>query len=413
MIGVIGIDHSRASVSERASFALSVAEGAMLISDWQACGLLLGGVVLSTCNRVEIYYEVSEDVAPEEAEIALVEAFLKNLELSLRLADRLLRLRGEEAVRHLFRLGAGLESVVLGETQILGQLKEAYRIASTSEMCTPVLSRLFHRAFEVAKLIRSKYFAEAMPRSAGSAAVDKLEACDAALLQQPTLIVGAGLMAETIYNSLVAKGAKSIRVYNRTRERAERFALTHPQANYYCEGELHSALEGIASLYVATSAPSPIILLEHIQGSSCRHIVDLAVPRNVSTKIDSLPEVSLWDIDALSGGIGLTLEAMNAIDEIIEEHIKLFERWLKGAQLRETIAGLQRATSMLVERELESLPSSLSPAERELIAHWDEHLRIRFSTAFISALRAVSEDGKFTRPIDAVERICKQIISSL
>lgn len=413
MIGVIGIDHNRASISERASFALTVGEGAMLIGDWQACGLLAGAVVLSTCNRVEIYYEVVDDISAEEAEQRLAMALLQNLELSPRLSERLLMLKGEEAVRHLFRLGAGLESVVLGETQILGQLKEAYRIASTTEMCTPVLSRLFHRAFEVAKLIRSKHFAEAMPRSAGSAAVEAVLSAQAELLTRPTLIVGAGLMAETIYNSLVALGATEIRVYNRTRERAERFAKAHPRASCYCEGELPRALEGIESLYVATSAPRPIILEEHLQNSPCRHVVDLAVPRNVAEAVDNLPSMKLWDIDALSGGgIGLSPEAMASIDAVIEEHITLFERWLGGAQLRETISALQRATSSLVERELSALPSSLSEQERALIARWDEHLRITISTAFISALRVVSEDGKLTRPVDAVDRLCKQIMST-
>lgn len=386
----------------------------MLVEDWQACGLLKGAVVLSTCNRVEIYYE-ADGVCHSAVERRLVASLLSNLELSPRLASKLKALRGEEAMRHLFRLASGLESMVVGETQILGQLKEAYRQASACALCTPLLSRLFHRAFEVGKRIRTEYMVSASPLSAGSAAVDKLIKDAPHTLEGEILIVGAGLMAETIYHRLVELGAKHINVYNRTRERAERFAQSHPKARIYCERELSEVLILSQSIFVATSAPSPIVLRAHLDAreflNSERYIFDLAVPRNVEEAVGALPGVRLYSIDEL-GEMGLILssETEAATSAIIEEHLSLFVRWTEGAHLRETIGALQRTTTWLTERELSALPHELSDVERQLIAHYDEHLRVTITTALVSALRKVSDEGQRSRYVEVIDDLCRYIL---
>ncbi len=414
MIGLIGIDHQSASVSERSAFSLSASEASMLIEDWQACGLLRGAVVLSTCNRMEIYYE-AEGVCHSAVERRLTSSLLSNLELSPRLASKLKGQRGEEAMRHLFRLASGLESMVVGETQILGQLKEAYRQDSASGLCTPLLSRLFHRAFEVGKRIRSEYLVSASPLSAGSAAVDKLLRDAPHCLEGETLIIGAGLMAETIYHRLVELGARGINVYNRTRERAERFAQAHPKARVYCERELGEVLLRSQTIFVATSAPSPIVLRGHLEAEGGhqgeRYIFDLAVPRNVEEAVGRLPGVHLYSIDAL-GEMGLVLssEIEEAAHAIIDEHLDLFVRWTEGAHLRETISTLQRTTSWLTERELSSLPHDLSEAERQLISRYDEHLRITITTALVSALRKVSDEGQRSRYVEVIDDLCQHIL---
>lgn len=414
MIGLIGIDHHSASVGERSVFSLSASEASMLIEDWQACGLLQGAVVLSTCNRVEIYYE-ADGVCHSAVERRLIASLLSNLELSPRLASKLRGLRGEEAMRHLFRLASGLESMVVGETQILGQLKEAYRQASACALCTPLLSRLFHRAFEVGKRIRTDYMVSASPLSAGSAAVDKLLRDAPNTLDGEILIIGAGLMAETIYHRLVELGAKHINVYNRTRERAERFAQAHPKARVYCERELSEVISISESVFVATSAPSPIVLREHFlsedQQGRERYIFDLAVPRNVEETVGLLPSVRLYSIDEL-GDMGLVLssEVEEAASSIIEEYLSLFVRWTEGAHLRETIGTLQRTTAWLTERELAALPHDLSDAQRQLISHYDEHLRITITTALVSALRKVSDEGQRSRYVEVIDDLCQHIL---
>lgn len=409
MIGLIGIDHRQASVDERADFALSPAESSMLVGDWQACGLLSGAIVLSTCNRVEIYYE-AEGTCHASVERRLIASLLNNLELSPRLAARVHSLRGNDCIRHLFRLASGLESMVVGETQILGQLKEAYRIASTYSLCTPVLSRLFHRAFEVAKRIRSEYVISASPLSAGSASVDRLLVDAPEALDAPILIVGAGLMAETIYERLRSLGARHIGVYNRTRERAERFAEHHPESKVYCEGSLPACIAEASAIFVATSAPSPIVLPEHLSVGASKHIFDLAVPRNVAEAVGLLPGIRLYSIDEL-GQMGLSLsdEMHSAINSLIDEHLELFVRWTEGAQLREVIATLQQTMTDLLEHELKRLPNTLITSERTLIEHYDEHLRTTITTALIASLREASDEGRRSRYLEVIDSLCQHI----
>lgn len=412
MIGLISVDHRWAGVDERSAFALSDGEASMLVEDWIACGLLSGAVILSTCNRVEIYYSV-ESACATSTERRLIDSFLRNLELSPRYGHYLECKRDEAVYRHLFRLAAGLESIVVGETQILGQLKEAYRMASLAGHCTGSMSRLFHRAFEVAKRVRSEYLVSNTPLSAGSAAVDQL----LSIMPKPRriLIVGAGIMADTIYEHLQYRGQFDIVVYNRTRERAERFALQHKGARIACEGELHQELNKSDAIIVATSAPSPIIYAKDLEDNgSVRVFIDLAVPRNISPDITQLGGVTLLSIDELTElGANLDLSVLTEIDSLIEEYVLLHKQWVEGAQLREVIATVQQASTLVLDRELSLLPSTLTDTERNLIKQWDEHLRITYTTAIISALREVSSEGQKRKYPEVVQTIFKQIIDKL
>lgn len=378
----------------------------MLMEDWIACGLLSGGLILSTCNRVEIYYDAPSE-APEATERRLIKSFLSNLELSQRYAQYLSTLRDEAVYRHLFRLSAGLESLVVGETQILGQIKASYRMASIAGHCTGSLSRLFHRAFEVAKRIRHSYFLSSTPRSAGSAAVDYL------LEYLPTprklLIVGAGQIADTAYEHLLRRGQEpqSIIIYNRTRERAERFAEAHPGARVACEGELNGLLSSADAIIVATSAPSPIVQPHHLPDTQGKRIViDLAVPRNVAVEVGNLPYVQLLSIDELGGlDTQLSAEDLAGIHQLIEEYVHAHRQWVAAAPIREVISEVQEASERLLAYEIEHLPTSLSPEERQLIVRWNEHFRTTYTTAIVAALRELSEEGAVRKYSEAIRQI--------
>lgn len=413
MIGLISINHRLAGVDERSAFALSEGEASMLVEDWIACGLLTGAVVLSTCNRVEIYYS-AEDSCASASERRLIDSFLRNLELSPRYAHYLECKRDEEVYRHLFRLAAGLESIVVGETQILGQLKEAYRMASLSGHCPGSMARLFHRAFEVAKRVRSEYLVSATPHSAGSAAVEQL----LQVLPQPRqiLIVGAGLIADTICEHLRHHGQKNIVVYNRTRERAERFAAQHPEVRIACEGELATELHAADAVLVATSAPSPIIKATDFASERLHPaiLIDLAVPRNIAPEVGDIEGITLISIDDLTElGATLDLVQLEQIDNIIEEYILLHKQWVEGAQLRDAIATIQQTSSRLLDKELAQLPSQLSLQERELIKQWDEHLRTTYTTAIVASLREISDEGKKRKYPEVMKAVFDHIQTKL
>ncbi len=410
MIGLIGVNHQTAGVDERSKFSLTGAEANMLVEDWISCGFFSGAVILSTCNRVEIYYN-AETESPEFTERRIIDSFLQNLELSSRYGQYLMTKRDEDVYRHLFRLTSGLESLVVGETQILGQVKEAYRMASLSGHCPGTLSRLFHKSFEVAKRLRNDYLISTVPLSAGSAAVD----CLLGQKATPTevLILGAGIMADTIYDHLLYRGLRNIVVYNRTRERAERFAQTHPQASIIYESDLKPALQRADAIIVATSAPSPIIypedLSNNVQGQV---IIDLAVPRNVHPDVAQLEGVSLITIDQLEElGVQMNAETVGEVDELIEEYVLSHKQWVNGAEMREVIGTIHRATQLLLEREISLLPNGFTEEEQRLISRYDEHLKTTYTTAITTALREISEDGKKRQYSLVMQQLFSNIIN--
>ena len=286
--------------------------------------------------------------------------------------------------------------MVLGETQILGQLKEAYRRATTHEQSTAVISRLCHRAFETAKKVRSEYLLSATPISAGTAAVDYLRQRIANFSEQPVLILGAGQMAEVIAHRLQELQHPMVSIYNRTRERAIAFAEKHQIPSVYSDDHLPQALTTSPITFVATSSLTPIIteeLLVHIpQGE--RYFFDMAVPRNVDPSLDEVPHLHLYTIDDLRSQQYLSGEELHQHEEIrsyIQSMVQDFLQWCDAAEVRQTIGLIQQVSHQLLDKELSALPHDLSEEERKLISHWDEHLRTTYTTAIVSALRELSE----------------------
>lgn len=418
MIGIIGISHHTASLAQREIFALDISAAETLVEEWRDQEQILGAIVLSTCNRTEIYYETSS--ACPASGTRLIDALIDMYEASPRLRHAFVQYTGAEAMQHLFRLASGLESMVLGETQILGQLKDAFRHAIERGHSTSTLSRLFHKAFETAKRIRSRYLISATPISAGASSVDLVAERTGGLASLSTLIVGAGQMAETIYERLTALGAEDIHIYNRTRSRAERFAQGR-NLTVWAEDELGKAIAECSVLFVATSAASAVIsrvmLEQWVAADRELHVFDLGVPRNVTEDVALRPGCSLYTIDDLANSQRdeNRLPSLNhsSIEGEIEEMVTEFVRWCEASQVREVIHVVQEACDALLKQELGKLPSTLSEDEVSLITQYDTHLRVTMSTAIVSALREMTEDGRKTKQSQAIHQLFSTILDKL
>lgn len=418
MIGIIGISHHTASLAQREIFALDISAAETLVEEWREQEQILGAVVLSTCNRTEIYYETNSSCPASGAR--LIDALIDMYEASPRLKSAFVQYTGSEAMRHLFRLASGLESMVLGETQILGQLKDAFRHAIERGHSTSTLSRLFHKAFETAKRIRSRYLISATPISAGASAVDLVAQRSGGLESLNTLIVGAGQMAETIYERLTALGAQHIHIYNRTRARAERFANGR-SLTIWAEDDLGQAIARCQVLFVATSASSAVIsrvLLEQwAEAGQTLHIFDLGVPRNVTEDVVLRPGCLLYTIDDLLKNPLQTHQLAEldhgSIAGEIEEMVREFVHWCEASQIREVIHVVQQACDGLLKQELSKLPTSLRREEVDLITQYDTHLRVTISTAIVSALREMTEDGRKTKQAQAIHQLFSTILDKL
>lgn len=412
MIGIIGINHNTASVEIRERYALSETEAIALVDTWKQDNDIEGAIVLSTCNRIEIYYETSQEHFRPYILIRKLSKFknVDNVDESIFLCKQ-----GNEAFGHLFRLASGLESMVRGETQILGQLKNAFRVATESRQTTSILSRLFHKAFETAKLIRTRHFVSSIPISSGATAVQFLSQKVEERTNLITLIVGAGQIAETICDELQRKGCRDIRIYNRTRERAERFAQTHGNIHCYFEEQLEQALSCADVVFVATSSLTPIVtpdILSQHPDNKC-YFFDMAVPRNIAEDVALLPWAEVYTIDDLrhfSPQDSFDDIDWESIEALVQEMISQIEEWINASALREVIHTIQEASNVLLEKELSKLPNQMDEYDKKRIAHYEQHLRITFSTALVAASRKVTQEGRNLKYAEVIGKLFKEII---
>jgi glutamyl-tRNA reductase len=290
-------------------------------------------LVLSTCNRVELYATHELADSPEGHE-ALRRFLAEHFELGEDHLEALVfyRLSNDEAARHLFRVVSGLDSMVLGETEIFGQVKAAYQRALAGETTGRTLNKLFQQAFTVGKRVRNDTSIQRGSTSVGSVAVDLAEKVFD-LKQCRVMLVGAGEMSRTCAQSLLSRGAKSIIVSNRSYERAEELA-TEMGGRAMRFDEWEDALHEADVIISSTSAPHFVIkqdLIERVMRQRRWEpmlVIDIAVPRDVDPAVDKIEGVYLYDIDALQAiaddGRRERQRALSLCEQIIEEHLAKF-----------------------------------------------------------------------------------------
>lgn len=290
-------------------------------------------VVLSTCNRVELYATHRlED--PRQAHDALVAYLVQRFELAPAQAEALVtyKLRSQEAARHLFRVVSGLDSMVLGETEIFGQVKQAYKVALETGSTGRALNKLFQQAFTVGKRVRNDTTIQRGSTSVGSVAVDLAEKVHD-LKQCRVMLVGAGEMSRTCAQSLLSRGARSIIVSNRSYDRAVELA-EEMKGTAMKFDEWEHALHEVDVIISSTSAPHFVIKPELIDQAMRKRrwepllIIDIAVPRDVDPAVNEIEGVYLYDIDALQAiaddGRRERERQLGVCERIIEEHLEKF-----------------------------------------------------------------------------------------
>jgi glutamyl-tRNA reductase len=327
----VGISHHTAKVETRERYAGQRSEDAFRMESGCAEALLL-----ATCNRVELYGSAAAPIATEQIArwLARGEAETSGD------AGAFYRHEGEECVRHLFRVAAGLDSMVIGETDILGQVKKAYGNARDSRNVGPRLHRLFQRAFRVAKQVRSRTDITRGAVSVGSVAVELAVKIFGDLRDRKVLILGAGETSERTARALSSRGVTDIRVSNRSLERANSLAgLVRGRAVSFSDWA--AQCREIDILISSTSADEPLltpeILSPLVRGRTDRplFIIDIAVPRDVAPEVNDMDGVFLYDIDSLQSiaeqSLQLRREQIAAGETIIAEHVSDFCAWYGGA----------------------------------------------------------------------------------
>jgi glutamyl-tRNA reductase len=334
-----------------------------------------GGVILSTCNRTELYLAAEGHVSRDTAVMALGAARGEPAPEGVTFYHN----DGGDAVRHLYRVAAGIESLVVGESEILGQVREAFSAATAAGSGNAVLARLFHTAMRTGRRARSETDIGAHGGSISALAVALSRRVVGDLRRKTVLVVGAGEAGRKAAGALVQNGVGRLLVTTRRSGLAEEIA--HELNGVAISmAELTSALAEADVLITATAATEPIVEANGVAAAMASRpqrpllIVDIAVPRDVDAAARDVANVHLFDIDDLESAAEANMEArlreVGAVEAIVEDEAVRFESWLAGQSVAPTIAELRQRAETVRKAELERTLARLghlSDADRERI----------------------------------------------
>lgn len=368
----IGINHETAPVELRECLAASPDNTGRVLARIRELPFIKEGIFLSTCNRVEVLF-TSERVDEARKAMVSVMSGLGSMPVD-ELTGCLYQWDDLEAVKHIFRVASSLDSLVVGEPQILGQIKDAYHRATKEKTSGIIVNRIMHRAFHVAKRVRTETAVCESAVSISYAAVELAKKIFHSLEAKKVLLIGAGEMAELAARHLMGQGVESVTVANRTFKRAvETAGRFHARAVSFdeIEGELVDADIVVCS----TASPEPVITREQVKKSLRKRrnrplfFIDIAVPRDVEPRVNNLSNVYVYDIDDLKGVIAFNMdqrrvEALKA-ERIVNEEVLKFGHWLKTLSVVPTIIALQEKARTIIEGELKKSGGTLGTLTEE------------------------------------------------
>jgi glutamyl-tRNA reductase len=365
---VTGVSHKTAPVEVRECLAFRDEALPAALADLKAREGVAEALILSTCNRVEVTVTTEDDADPR----AIVDSFLADHKAVSphTIGPHLYRHEGRDAIHHLFRVAASLDSMVVGEPQILGQLKAAYAAAKDSGAVCGWLEGLLARSFSVAKRVRSETGIGQMAVSVSYAAVELARKIFGSLANRTVMIAGAGKMSELAARHLRSSGASHVFVTNRTHERAmEMAALFQGTPVEYTR--FVAMLPEVDILIASSGAPHYILHKDEMQRviaarrNKPMFLIDIAVPRNIEPAVNEIDNVFLYDIDDLQEVVNANLrerlKAAERAESLVAEEVERTMARLKVAEVTPTIIGLQEQLEQIRAGEIEKARRKYGP----------------------------------------------------
>ena len=380
---LVGLSHKTAPVHVRERLAFSSKQMAAALSELVGSNGERGtqfseAVILSTCNRVEIYVTQPDGHAGVEKVKRFLAEFHK-IDLD-EFSPYLYKKSDLGAVEHLFAVTAGIDSMVIGETQIQGQVKQALAWAQQFQAAGPLLSALFTQALKVGKRVRTETSISERSLSISSAAVKLVQERFADLAPIRVLIIGVGKMSLLAVKNLVTLGCRDIAVVNRTPERTAAFAKQFRLKSFGFD-RLESCLQEADVVISSTAAPHVVLTMERMKKVLPRRderpllIIDIAVPRDVEPEVQTLPGVTLHNIDELRTEVESNLarrcSEVSRVRAIIEEEVVAFGAWHRAQAAKPVILGLRQKAEEIraqeLERALRRFNGGLSEREQRIL----------------------------------------------
>ena len=371
----LGASHKTAPLALREKLALPEGRATAVLAELVEQGAAGEAVAISTCNRTELYLLTSDAVEAESVALGVLsrQAGVRPTEL----LGAIYSLRGSDAVRHLFSVTAGLDSMIVGEAEVQGQVKRAYELALVEGATGPVSNRLFRDALATGKRVRTETGVSRSRVSVSTVAVELAAGMLGDLSTRRVLVIGAGENGELTARALRERGVHTVFVANRRYDRAiglaERFGGSAVRFD-----DLPAELERTDIVVSSTASPHQIVGREELElvaaarGERPLVIIDIAVPRDVDPSVRDLPGISLYDMDDLERAVARNLDGRESeaakARTMVEQDVERFEAWLAGLDVVPTISALRERGEQLVEQVLsenETRWESLTEADRE------------------------------------------------
>ena len=413
---VVGLSHKSAPVDIREKVAFApdcIHEALHLVRNLDQ---VQEGVIVSTCNRVEVYAASRQR---EQGVESLVRFMAEYHEVPLEdLRPHLYVQVGNEAVRHVFRVASSLDSMVVGEPQILGQVKDAYDLAVEGSATGLVLNRFMHKAFSAAKRVRTE---TRIAQSAGSvsfAAVELARKIFGTLQGKSVMVIGAGEMCELAATHLVENGVGDVVVTNRTLARAEALAAKF-EGRAVAFDEFDRYLPEVDIVVSSTGAPHFVLGVEAVKAAMKARkqkpvfLIDIAVPRDMDPRINDLPNVYLYDVDDLQGVVEANkkerAKEADKAETIVVEEVQSFLGWLKTLEVTPAIRALRDSFDTIrraeLDKTLKTFGEELTGKQRKSLEAMSQAIINKILHQPTLYLKSLADDPEVDFSVDAVRRL--------
>lgn len=410
---LVGISHRTATVELRERVDFQTRGAATALAALRARGLAHEAVVLSTCNRSEIY-GICDDAASVRQEAVQFLSEYHGVERR-ELEPHIYYLGNADVARHLFKVAGGLDSLVVGEPQILGQVKDAHAAATLAHTTGPLINRLFHSSFAVGKRVRTETALGAGAVSISFAAVSLAKKIFGELKGRSVLVVGAGEMGKLTAQHMKSQGVQQVTIVSRTMANAARTAEAIGGASAAPWDELPTQLGNADIVISATGAASPILTKAQIESvmrprrNRPLFVIDIAMPRDVEAAAGEIEQVFLYNIDDLQATVRENLarraSEVHRAETIVTEELDKFSSWLRARTAVPIVVALRQRFDSVRRAELDRLTLGLPPEMRERVDDITRLLVEKLLLTPTEQLKAIGDADVVSSYADALTRV--------
>ncbi len=413
MLGVLGLNHRTASLNIRDKFAIPCDDIIPLSERLLQIKEIAGVVVLATCNRTEVYYS-KEKCLDNKCKDNILKELHSFMKVEEDYSSSFYHYMNEDAIKHLFRVTSGIDSMVIGENQIVNQMKKAYVYCTEANLTDAILMRLFQKSFECSKRVRTETSIQQGATSVGYVAIDMCEKIFKDLVPQHILIIGTGETGQLALRDFKKRGVTNISVTNRTDEKTLEIGKKW-KVNPILFNNYKDHLAQFDIILTATSAGEYLVTKEDIeQAQKIRKnkkqlFIDLSVPRNIDIEIGELKNSQLICVDDLQKILDDHKEMReNSVDNaniIIDELVDESLNWLNSRSLRPVIKSITSNMQQLSENELGEYRKNMDEATIEQIEKYTGLLTQKYIRMLIKNLKDVTNNGNSTDSLDVINQL--------